>query len=177
MHGRTPYWAQSRGWTLALARQGTLVWACDSCLKRRAARAKAWLQEFCCDAPRFAYFDQEKTCRSCATRFVFTRVEQGRWYEEFKLPPSAEPIDCRACRAAKRKRSEAATRLGARLKALDSRDAIQLAEIAALYLAIGSSRKAAEFLRRAKNKSDDPAQVAELLERLAGLEAESSQTT
>lgn len=172
MRGGTPHWANSPGWSLSLAKLGTLVWACDACLKhRRAIRARAWLQEYCCDAPRFAYFDQQKTCRSCAAPFTFTQAEQARWYEEFKLPPRAEPIDCRACRAAKRRAAQANTQLANKLHSLDARDANQLAEVASLYLAIGSSRKAAEYLRRAKNMSDDPKRVAELLEQLATLEA------
>ena len=173
MRGGTPHWAKGRpGWSVSSARRGDLVWACDSCLELgKAIRAKPWLQELCCDAPRFAYFAQAKTCRRCGRDFVFTALEQRRWYEEFKLPPSAEPIDCRTCRDAKRRRSRAATQLAERLEALDPHDPSQLAEIASLYLAIGSSRKAAEFLRRAKNRSADPGQVAELLERLVHLES------
>lgn len=176
--GGTPHWADAPGWSIRVARKGGLVWACESCLKnRRAIRAKAWLQQFCCDTPRFAYFDHSKVCRTCGQPFVFTADQQQRWYEEFKLPPNAEPVDCRSCRIAKRRRSRAATDLAGRLKTLDPRDAHQLAEIASLYIATGSPRKAAEFLRRAKNRSDDPAQIAELLERLSRLEADRSTPT
>jgi hypothetical protein len=175
MHGCTPHWANQPGWTVAVAKIGLLVWACDFCVQqRRAVRAKTWLQEYCCKSPRFAYFDLEKTCRTCGSHFTFTRTEQARWYEEFKLPPNAEPIECRHCRARKRRRAEANARLAASLHSLDPRNPTQLAELASLYLEVGSSRKAAEFLRRAKNVSSEPKQVAELLERLAQLQSSDS---
>jgi len=170
-HERTPPWGKEGGWSVSLARLGTLIWACDACIQHgRAVRAKAWLQEYCCDSPRFAYFDQEKTCQSCGNHFIYTRAEQQRWYEVFKLPPRAETVDCRPCRAAKRAVAAANAELAARLKVLDPRNARDLAEVASLYVAIGSPRKAAEFLRRAKNVSDDPSEIAELIERLAKVE-------
>lgn len=167
-HQGTPWWANIPGWTISLARQGLLVWACDACFRHgRALRARAWLQVYCCDSPRLAYFDIVKTCRACGGQFVFSRLEQRRWCEEFKLPPRAEPVACRACRAAERAVSAANTELAVRLKGLDPRSPTELAEVAALYVTIGSPRKAADFFRRAKNASDDPGEVAELLEKLA----------
>jgi hypothetical protein len=149
-----------------------LAWACDVCLKQgRATRARPWLQEFCCDPPRFAYFDQTKTCQACGKEYVFTRGEQKRWYEEYKLRTSAVPSVCRACRAAKRARTAAHQDLAARLHSFDPENPQELVEIAALYLVIGNARKAALFLRRAKNASDDPARITELLEKIAAVEA------
>ena len=149
-----------------------LVWACDACVESgRADRAKPWLQQYCCDSPRFAYFDTEKTCRACGGLFVFSKEEQRRWYEDFKLPPSAEPVDCRSCRLAKKAQKDAASKLGGALKDLDPRNPEKLTEIAALYLVIGRPRKAAEFLRRAKNVSEEPATIAKLMEQIVELES------
>jgi hypothetical protein len=170
-HGKTPHWANTPSWSVSLAQHGLLVWACDACISHgRAWRAKPWLQQFCCDTPRFAYFNITKTCRTCGNRFEFPRSEQRQWYEEFKLPPRAEPVECRACRAAKRAAKAAQAELATKLKALDSRDPQQLCELASLYVAIGTPRRAAECLRRAKNLVDDPAKVADLLDRIAELE-------
>ena len=169
MHGETPPWRE-RGWSIQLARQGTLVWACSDCIKRRrAVRARPWLQEPGIRVPRLAYFDLSKGCRTCGQPFVFGSSEQRTWFEVYKLPPDAEPVDCRPCRSVRRRRSQAATQLAARLKTFNPRDPAELAELATLYLAIGSTRKAAEFLRRAKNKASDPQQLAQIHDQLAAL--------
>lgn len=172
-HGRSPNFATPPGWTVEYARSRPFfVWACDACLRAgRAAVAKPWLQVFCCSPPRFAYFDRPKKCRVCRTPFVFTRREQQLWFEEYKLSVDAEPIVCPRCRRAKQNWAAANAALADALHALDPRNAEQLVRIANLYLAIGSARKAAEMLRRAKNLADDPDEVARLLERIAAVEA------
>jgi DNA-directed RNA polymerase subunit RPC12/RpoP len=170
-HSATPWWAKSDGWSVGLARQNNLVWACDACAREgRAVPAKPWLQETAGSPPRFAYWDVPKICRSCGGDFVFSAAEQRRWYEEYKLPPNAEPVECRSCSSHRRLLATTNSELGAKLAALDPKNAQQLADIAALYVVLGSPRKAALYLRRAKNASRDPAQVAELLQRLASVE-------
>lgn len=168
--GGMPGWGRP-GWSVELARVALLVWACADCVESgRADRAKPWLQEYCRDSPRFAYFAIEKICRSCGDPFVFSKEEQRRWYEDFKLPPSAEPVDCRSCRSVKKAQKEASSRLGPALKDLDPRNPEELTKIAALYLIIDRPRKAAEFLRRAKNASAEPETVGKLMEQIVELE-------
>ena len=161
------------GWSVALASQGLLYWACESCLENgRAIRAKPWLQEYCCDLPRLAYYDLTRRCRSCGADFTFSKREQQRWFEEFKLTPSAEPVECRACRAAGRAAAEANTELAAQLKTLNPKSADSLAGIAMLYLQLGRARKAAEYLRRAKNVCADSGKVAQIVDEIRRVESQ-----
>jgi len=160
------------GWTVGAARANRLVWACEACVAGgRALRARPWLQQFCCDLPRLAYFDVRKHCCSCGGDFVFGKAEQRRWYEEFKLTPSAEPVDCRACRAAKRFAAAANQELAEALGALDPVAPEQLVRVAGLYVALGRPQKASSYLRRAKNLSEDPLEIARLQEEIRKVEA------
>jgi hypothetical protein len=65
----------------------------------------------------------------------------------------SEPKQCLACRRIRRKRANASKALILALSELDPKDPLQLAKISELYLAIGSNRKAAEYLARAKNRA------------------------
>lgn len=168
--GRLPWWSKP-GWTVELAKPGLLIWACDACLTSgRALNANAALQNFCCDAPRLAYFDRPKTCRTCGNAFLFAKEQQQRWYEEYKFPVSSEPVDCPACRRKKRRARAANDELARRLHRLDPADSEQLVRLAELFLVVGSVRKASEYLRRARNLTTDAAQLARLHERIAAVE-------
>lgn len=146
-------WSQP-GWPLRCAKNRKLKWACLKCIgSGRALEAKPWLQTFLDFLPRFAYFDVRKRCDDCKQHFVFSASEQYRWYEQYKFWVQSEPKQCLSCRRLRRQRVEANKELVAALSELDPRDPLQLARISDLYLVIGSVRKAAEYLSRAKNRA------------------------
>ncbi len=164
-------WRGDIGWSVGLARHSLLEWACDECLAaRRALKAKPWLQFFCCDTPLFAYRDEERTCRTCGAEFLFSAREKRRWYEEYKFLLDSVPVHCLPCRRARRVHREANSSLALALKDLDPKDVAQLVAVSELYLQVGSTKKAVEFLRRAKNQSRDPKQVGELVSRIRNTE-------
>jgi uncharacterized Zn finger protein (UPF0148 family) len=159
------------GWSVSLARHGRLVWACDECLAaKRALKARPWLQTYCCDTPLFAYVDSEATCRTCGLRFTFSAAEKRRWYEGYKFILASHPVNCLPCRRAKRVIRGANQALEKALCELDPRSVEQLVEVSSLYLKMGATKKAVEFLRRAKNLSRDQEEVAELLERASRIQ-------
>jgi hypothetical protein len=49
-------------------------------------------------SPLFWYEDQPLVCVDCATKFVFTKEEQRRWYEDLQLPIQVRCIRCPECR-------------------------------------------------------------------------------
>lgn len=58
---------------------------------------------------------------------------------------------------------------------MEPENANSLAQIARLYLAAGGAKKAAEFLRRAKNLADTPEQAQSWLEEAMKLEVRTSE--
>jgi hypothetical protein len=57
--------------------------------------------------PRF-YVDRPVVCRNCGTEEVWPAERQKWWYEEAKGNINTQAVLCRSCRAAERKRKEAA---------------------------------------------------------------------
>lgn len=166
---RAPWWGKE-GWSIEAAHRGELMWACSSCLKsERAIPACPWLQTFAHHEPHFAYFDRDETCRTCKVRYVFTALDQRHWYEQLKLWVQSSPQRCLACRRARGKKRAVSAKLTKAMTELDTRDPSSLARAAALLVANGSARKAAELLRRAKNLTKDDEKRAELIRTLESL--------
>ena len=87
------------GWSLELARQGHLQWACNSCIEDGAAvTAQPWLQNWGDYEPFYAYFDTDQHCASCGKDFVFRADEQRFWYEEKRFNVQSYPKNCLNCR-------------------------------------------------------------------------------
>lgn len=169
-HQATPWW-EKPGWTAEFARRGKLSWACRECLhSRRAIAASPWLQTFCDLPPILAHFDRVKRCEVCSGAFTFGASEQRYWYEQLKFWVQSVPKQCPTCRRAHRQHSKAQAELAAVLEGLDSKDPVQLGKAAAALLAAGSRRKAAEFLRKAKNLARDEALRARLIQELESIE-------
>ena len=169
-HNATPWWAKP-GWTGGLAKTNELRWACAECLHaRRAIPANPWLQTFCDHAPFLAYFDEVDNCHDCGKQFIFGAAEQRYWYEQLKFLVQSHPKHCPTCRRTRRQRSRAQAELVTVLKNLDQKDPVQLGNAAATMLAAGSRRKAAEFLRRAKNLTRDETLRTQLIKQLESVE-------
>jgi hypothetical protein len=73
-------------------------------------------------------------------------------------------------------RKQANTDLGRALAGLDPNNADQLAAISGLYLAMGLRTKAADYLRRAKNKTWRQSRWDDLVKRLEEIEAQGPET-
>ena len=160
----TPWWAKP-GWTSR--RNSAVRWACSRCLADgRALQASPAAQTYCCSPPYLAYFDQTLKCTDCGQPFVFTKTEQRFWYETRSFIVQSRPKQCVRCRRARRVAKQSQARLQAALSRLDPRDPAQLAAVGMLYLELGSRRKAAEFLRRAKNRATNDNERLELLRAL-----------
>ena len=161
------------GWSVKAAQAGNrrLHWACTRCLTRGTALAADPLKQvYCCDTPYFAYADSARACVECGTDFTFRAAEQLHWYETLRFHLSSQPIRCAPCRKRRRSGTAVRARIGAAVASLDPNDAGQLATIAALYEEIGSIEKAADYLRRAKNKARTQAQFLGLINRLEALQ-------
>jgi len=148
-----------------------MQWACSECLKSgRAIAAKPARQTYCDCWPYLAYFDQTHHCVECGMSFIFSKEEQRYWYEELGFWVQSRPVRCRKCRAEKRKRAKSNRDLQKALADLDSENAFQLAVVAKLYLSAGHQEKAAEYLRRAINRSGTHEQKTELVRQLEDLD-------
>lgn len=74
------------------------IWACDVCIRsEKAILTKPKLQNYR-TTPYYAYFDTTRTCRSCNTKFVFSKEEKVFWFEELKFWIEAKPVNCLDCR-------------------------------------------------------------------------------
>lgn len=161
------------GWSVkaAQAHNRHLHWACQSCLSRGAALAADPLKQvYCCDTPYFAYADSPRNCVECGAEFVFAAAEQLHWYETLRFHLASQPIRCAPCRKRRRSGTTVRARIGETLAALDPNDAKQLAAVAALYEEIGSIEKAADYLRRAKNKARTQSEFLGLINKLESLQ-------
>jgi len=165
------------GWTATAAVVRRLKWACEACIHaRRAVLGVPWEQVYCCDTPYFAYRDTPATCRDCNETFVFKASEQKFWYETLKFTLSSWPVRCVACRKAVRTAKSRHDELAKALHALDPNDPDALAHLSSIYLAMGLRAKAADYLRRAKNKTRRRDRWEELVKRLEDLEAKGPET-
>lgn len=168
---------QTVGWAAQAAASKRLRWACTECLHaKRAVLATPWEQVYCCDTPYFAYRDTSATCRDCREPFVFKASEQKFWYETLKFTLSSWPVRCVACRKAVRSAKSRNEELAKALHALDPNDPDALAHVSSIYLAMGLRAKAADFLRRAKNKTRRRDRWEELVKRLEEVEGLGKET-
>lgn len=73
-------------------------WACDVCLKDKKAILASPALQNASMTPSLAYYDKEKTCRTCDAAFTFTKEEKKLWYEQLKFWIDSEPVNCLNCR-------------------------------------------------------------------------------
>lgn len=105
-HNADPF-RRAPGWSVELARQGHLNWACNPCLiDGKALSAQPWLQEWGDFEPFYAYYNKDMTCADCKTDFVFSADEQRFWYEEKRFPVVSYPKHCLDCRRKRRGRKK-----------------------------------------------------------------------
>jgi hypothetical protein len=91
--------------------EGTVWWYDPDLLPpipKGAIRGDIRRQRFCCDAPRYAYMDDDRTCVQCSEQFTFGAAEQKYWYETLQFDLSSTAIRCVGCR--RKRRSEASVR-------------------------------------------------------------------
>ncbi len=157
-------------WCSLIANSGWTRWACQECLGHgRAIRARTDLQVYCCATRFLAYFDWERGCTDCGSSFVFASGEQRFWYETLKFIPDSIPNQCVPCRRKRREQQDSRRLLAEALPKVDPSNAASLAAVADLYARCGHVKKAAEFYRRAKNRSEDAVQIAEWMARVEAM--------
>ena len=61
-------------------------------------------------SPLFWYQDQSRVCTACGTAFVFTKEQQQKWYEEYRIPIHAHASRCESCRRQVREQKAAQKR-------------------------------------------------------------------
>jgi hypothetical protein len=129
-------------------------WACNACLEaKRALPANPSLQRYCDTPVYLAYFDKICHCEDCGEDFVFEASEQQYWYEQLRFWVQSHPKQCKQCRHRRRAKKEATQYLSRASAQLDPQDVGQLLSMASCFLTVGSSAKAEEFGRRARNRA------------------------
>lgn len=133
----------------------TQGWACDDCLDSgKAIIGTIECQRYGLYSPHWAYYDQNKTCRTCDNTFTFSKEEQHHWYEELQFWVMSDATNCIRCRTDRRQRrqaiSEAQRQLDKRLPTLDMKNSMQLEEAIKLYQ-ITESHKQVAYLSAALN--------------------------
>lgn len=106
----------------------------------------------------------------CGKGFVFSAKEQRYWYEQLKFWVQSVPKQCPTCRRKIRRRKESQKKLGEALENLDPNDPDQLIKVAKCYLELGSVKKGADFLKRAKNRTQSPEARKKLIRQIEKLE-------
>jgi hypothetical protein len=73
-------------------------WACNDCIcTGKALLADSKEQTFCDCYPYLAYFDEERECQECGTKYIFDKSEQQYWYEKLKFWVQSRPTHCKEC--------------------------------------------------------------------------------
>ena len=174
---KVAHYRTTPGWAVDLAKKKYLKWACLECLGRKhAIAADPSKQVYCCDIPWFAYCDKTLRCRDCENEFVFSASEHQFWYEELRFILSSYPVRCAPCRKKLRAARRANDELAQALAGLDPNNGEQLAHVSSLYLTLGLRAKAADYLRRAKNKTWQKSRWDALVKRLEEIEAQPAET-
>lgn len=138
---------------LAWKGEGNWFWACDDCIASgRAVAADVTWVNISMGTPFAAYVDRPFVCEDCHAPWIFSAREQKHWFETLGFLIWVYPKQCAPCRAKRRAKARANTALAEALHNLDASDPTQLEAVARLYDELGSTRKAAEFRGRAKNR-------------------------
>ena len=61
-------------------------------------------------SPLFWYQDQSRVCAGCGIAFVFTKEQQRKWYEHYRIPIYAHASRCESCRRTLREQKAAQQR-------------------------------------------------------------------
>jgi hypothetical protein len=73
-------------------------WACNNCIRNgKAIFADSHKQKFCDCYPYLAYFDEQRKCQQCGTKYTFDKAEQKHWYEELQFWVQSRPKSCKEC--------------------------------------------------------------------------------
>jgi hypothetical protein len=121
-------------------------WACDSCLSSEAALIADYKkQEFLDWPPYLAYVDQSLTCRTCGSKFTFSKEEQLYWYETLGFWVQSRAVNCKSCRKALRESKIAYAELQKEAQniktTIDLEDVEQVSRLISLYERTGSHKK------------------------------------
>lgn len=144
---------RGQGWT-----RNCECWVCPDCIfQGLAIPGDPFVQNIVgITGPFWAFWDVEHECDYCNVGFTFTAAEQKFWYETATLPLETVPLGCPDCRKIVRRRREAQKQLMESLPRLDPTNSVQLESIADNYLALEVHEEALQYLRRAKNRSEEP---------------------
>lgn len=152
------------GWT----KQAT-DWVCPACESAgaalRACPEKQVWETF--RWPALSFEDFAGICGLCRESFLFSAVEQQRFYEEAGVPLEVVPNNCGPCREIVRRQKEAQLRLSQLLVAPSSTEDFE--SIGEIYAGAERFRKAVEALRRARNLHPDASEKQRLRARVEEL--------
>ncbi len=133
-------------------------WACDDCINsEKAILADPKKQNYSVGGrPYLAYYDLQRTCRSCGDDFLFSKEEQRFWYEELEFYVDSKPIHCKPCNKKIKASKNLNTELSDLLKEGKPSSKEQLLRIADIYQEMGKEAKMKSYLTAIKKiRSDD----------------------
>lgn len=128
-------------------------WACDECISNGFVLLAALeKQEYLDWPPYFIYRDKEHECRTCGSKFIFSKEEQRFWYEDLGFWVQSEAVNCKVCRLEIRKRKErireAQKELQELCPSLSFDNIEQLEKIIELYKITESNNKIKQYTER-----------------------------
>lgn len=132
-------------------------WACDHCLKQGKAilgkpkkQYHTFFSPMDAASPYLAYFDQNRRCTQCDTKFLFSKEEQQHWYETLKFVVYAQPKQCPSCRKDIREAKALNKELSELLQDSTPKTISDLERIATIYSLMGNEQKAKTYQNKAK---------------------------
>jgi len=119
-------------------------WSCDKCLvDGKSIMAKPERQNYTGFVfPYLVYFDIERKCRTCKSKYVYTKEEQRFWYEDLSGFVWSRASKCLACRKLDQKHRQTNSRLSKLVKNFNEKDENSLIEIIKIYLELENIEKA-----------------------------------
>jgi len=136
---------------------GYYHWACDACLNSGKAVMANHENFSGIYGIYLAFYDIEKTCKSCKKKYIFTKEEQVQWFEKLQFCHRAKSVRCKPCLKKIRYQKSLQKKLSALLAIKKDYTAEQLKEIITIYLEMGKPEKTNRYSnllkKHLKNKS------------------------
>ncbi len=134
-----------------------IKWYCNDCMTSKKIIIANWKQQNTRGylafewMPILYYVPRQICCKFCKTDFKFPAKAQQQWYEDYQILTDVSPKLCYPCRQKTRFIKSVNEELAPLLKVVKTNpNKAAFKRISELYLALGNTQKAAQYLARSK---------------------------
>ncbi len=133
-------------------------WACDACLDSGRALEANHDNFDGVYGIYLAFYDIEKTCKSCHQKYIFTKEEQRHWFEELKFCHRAKSVRCIPCRKEIRHQNHLNKRLTEMVPRKKTLSPEEIKEVIDIYVELDKPEKTPYYVNILKKLQDQKKQ-------------------